>query len=75
MTNEELATLKEYAEKWAEAKKNEAKTAPCPSCGHCPTCGRRWHHLAPWAIPMPNYYQPYYQPYQVWCGTETRLNA
>lgn len=55
-----------------------SKPDVCPSCGHCPTCGRGGHHLAPWVVPMPSpypwhYYQPYYHnlPYQVTCETAT----
>lgn len=68
MTNEELNTLKELAEKWAESKQKHAE--PCPSCGHCPTCGRGGHQLAPWIQPTP-YYQPYPWWQQTWCGTQT----
>lgn len=31
--------------------------APCPSCGHCPTCGRGGHQA-----------YPYYQPNIVYCN-------
>lgn len=30
---------------------------PCPSCGHCPTCGRGGY-FQPYYNPYPYYYQP-----------------
>lgn len=27
--------------------------APCPSCGHCPTCGRGGHYPTPFPITTP----------------------
>ncbi len=57
METGELDDLK----KWAEIQnKNQMytyrepyHTHPCPSCGHCPTCGRGGY----WQTP----YQPYWQ--------------
>lgn len=40
---------------------------PCPSCGHCPTCGRGGHQAHPWTIPMP-YYPTYPNPYTPYWG-------
>lgn len=69
MTNDEL--LKKFQELAANRDKH---AGACPSCGRCPTCGRGGHQLAPWVMPTPwHYYQPYYQPHQVWCGTATTI--
>lgn len=38
---------------------------PCPSCGHCPTCGRGGYHQHPW-------YQPYEYPQTTWITCELR---
>jgi hypothetical protein len=38
----------------------KAANKPCPSCGHCPACGRS-------AQPVVPYFQPYNSPY--WWGT------
>jgi hypothetical protein len=62
----------DYSElqKFAEAYK-AAKDKPCPSCGHCPTCGRSaapyWPNVTPW------YPRPYWHdPYITWtCDTKT----
>lgn len=58
-----------------EYTKAQAQKEPCPSCGHCPTCGRGGHQAHPWAIPMPYYptypYQPYWGPTWISNGTYT----
>ena len=38
--------------------------APCPSCGHCPTCGRSGYQVIPWISP-----QPYYPSWPTWTYT------
>ncbi len=49
---------------------------PCPACGHCPTCGRGGHQVAPWVVPMPYYPQPY-QPWwgPTWTGGGTTITC
>jgi hypothetical protein len=40
--------------------------APCPSCGHCPTCGCGGHYCQPGAIPcwpVPPIYNPNWNVY------------
>ena len=36
---------------------------PCPSCGHCPTCGRGGYYGAPYpywrSVPYPTWPNPY----------------
>lgn len=64
-------TLDDYR-KVFEQNSNAAK--PCPSCGHCPTCGRRnvWVQPMPYVYPIyPGVYtQPYPSPYTItFCGT------
>lgn len=46
--NEQFEQLKKLAESL-----NQKNSHPCPSCGHCPTCGRGGYYMRPW---------PYYQP-------------
>ncbi len=41
-----------------ESQTNQAQ--PCPSCGHCPTCGRGGYHTQPNYWPYWHYYQPSY---------------
>lgn len=60
--------MKTVLDQWNALK--AAKAEPCPSCGHCPTCGRGGHQVAPWVIPMP-YVQPYPWWQQPWYGTTT----
>jgi hypothetical protein len=57
----------------AEVKKLRAeKDKTCPSCGHCPTCGRS---AAPYCWPIyvaPWHQRPWYeQPYISWTGQVT----
>jgi hypothetical protein len=40
------------------------KDKPCPSCGHCPTCGRSAN---PWGFqPQWPHYRPYWDTTTVW---------
>jgi hypothetical protein len=50
--------LRRLQEQFDEQMK--AANKPCPSCGHCPACGRS-------AQPVVPYFQPYNSPY--WWGT------
>lgn len=59
-TNEGLEQLKDLL---AQATKQH----PCPSCGHCPTCGRSGYGTYPW---YPTPYYPWWQG-TTWGGTVT----
>lgn len=57
---EELKKLSEFL------KQQQSHSHPCPSCGHCPSCGRGGY-LRTW---------PYYQPYwtgPVWVSDQTTI--
>lgn len=43
---------------------------PCPSCGHCPTCGRHGYSY-PYYAPNPYWQYPTYLPVMIWNGSET----
>jgi hypothetical protein len=45
------------------ANTNAQHPAPCPSCGHCPTCGRGGWGTLPW-YPYP-YVPTYPYPYRI----------
>lgn len=41
---------------------NESNAKPCPSCGHCPTCGRGGLGAYPYPYyPMPWYQRPWWE--------------
>lgn len=64
----EKTLIEEIKELFEQQNKSHAST--CPSCGHCPTCGRR--NAAGWGWPYWN--QPYYTPpytYTVTSGATT----
>lgn len=60
----------------AQAAMNAAHQHPCPSCGHCPTCGRGGYTVAPYPY-WPRPYGPYWYggttaaPQMTWGQTQT----
>ena len=60
MTKEAQKAIDELLARLREEQSRKDDSKPCPSCGHCPTCGRGGHQVAPW---LP--YTPWYRPYQI----------
>jgi hypothetical protein len=67
--------LEFYRQKFAEMQKQQDV---CPSCGHCPTCGRGGHQVAPWVVPTPYYpthpVHPWY-PGPIWISSGTHTTC
>lgn len=60
-TRMSIEELREELERERAKAKDAAKDATCPSCGHCPTCGRGGVQVLPsYPVPMPIYPPPVY---------------
>jgi len=60
MTEEDWDKMGELLRDYIEHRNKEQAKKPCPSCGHCPTCGRSKLDPYRFAPRVPDPWTPYF---------------